>query len=161
MTDFEAVYRSNFSMVYRYLCALTGDSQTAEELTSETFFKAMERLDQFRGECSLSTWLCRIGRNCYLTSLRRSKSVPPEEIPELPDPAPGPEELLEQTDTADRIHRILHHLEEPYKEVFSLRVFGELPFRKIGALFGKSENWACVTYHRARSKIQRELEELP
>lgn len=161
MTDFEAVYRANFSVVYRYLCALTGDSQTAEELTSETFFKAMERLDQFRGECSLSTWLCRIGRNCYLSSLRRSKSVPPEEVPELPDPAPGPEELLEQTDTADRIHRILHHLEEPYKEVFSLRVFGELPFRKIGALFGKSENWACVTYHRARAKIQRELEELP
>ena len=93
MTDFEAVYRANFSEVYRYLCALTGDSQTAEELTSETFFRAMEQLDRFRGECRLSTWLCQIGRNCYLSSLRRPPSVPPEEAPELPDPAPGPEEL--------------------------------------------------------------------
>jgi len=156
MTDFEAIYQANFSEVYRYLCSLTGSAQLAEELTSETFFRAMERLDRFRGDCRMSTWLCRIARNCYLSSLRRPRSIPQEEAPELPDPSPDLETLLEDADEADRLHRRLHRLEEPYKEVFSLRVFGELSFRKIGALFGRSENWACVTYHRACAKLRNE-----
>jgi len=159
MTDFEAIYRANFDEVYRYLCALTGDAQLAEELTSETFFRAMEQLPKFRGDCRLSTWLCRIGHNCYLTSLRSSRTEPSDVIPDQPAPEPGPEALLEQADTADRLHRLLHELEEPYKEVFSLRVLGELSFRRIGALFGKTENWACVTYHRAKSKLMKRWEE--
>ena len=57
------------------------------------------------------------------------------------------------------IHRVLHTLKEPYKEVFSLRVFGQLSFGDIGSLFGRTANWACVTYHRACQKIQAEMED--
>lgn len=57
-----------------------------------------------------------------------------------------------------QIHRILHRMEEPYKEVFQLRVFGELSFQKIGRIFEKTETWARVTYHRARLKIQERME---
>ena len=60
---------------------------------------------------------------------------------------------------AFRIHQVLHKLEEPYKEVFSLRIFGELSFQKIGLIFGKTESWARVTYHRGKIKIQERLEE--
>ena len=52
---------------------------------------------------------------------------------------------------------ILHELPEPYKEVFQLRVFGELAFGQIGRIFGKTETWARVTYHRARLKIQERM----
>ena len=159
MTEFEAVYRANFEEVYRYLCSLTGDPQIAEELASETFFRAMEQLPKFRGECRLSTWLCQIGRNCYLSSLRRKQTVSPDSLPTLPSPEPGPEALLEHAETASQLHQILHRMEEPYKEVFSLRVFGELSFRQIADLFGKTENWACVTYHRAKSKLRQRWEE--
>ena len=54
--------------------------------------------------------------------------------------------------------KYLHELEEPYKEVFMWRVFAELSYKQIGQLFGKSENWACVTYHRARNMIRERLE---
>ena len=60
-------------------------------------------------------------------------------------------------ETAFQVHKVLHRLAEPYKEVFSLRVFGELSFTTISSLFGKSESWARVTYHRACKKIREEL----
>ncbi len=69
------------------------------------------------------------------------------------------EDKVEDQDTALRIHLVLHELQEPYKEVFQLRVFGELPFSQIGMIFGKSENWARVTYHRARLKIKERMDD--
>ena len=67
------------------------------------------------------------------------------------------EEPLADRDTARQLHRLLHDLPEPYKEVFSLRIFGELPFAQIGELFGKTESWARVTYFRARQKLKEAL----
>ena len=59
---------------------------------------------------------------------------------------------------AFRIHEYLHNMEEPYKEVFQLRVFGELSFADIGKIFHKTESWARVTYHRARLKLQEKMQ---
>ena len=68
------------------------------------------------------------------------------------------EERLFRHDTAMQIQKILHDVPEPYKEVFMWRVYAELSFKQIGQIFGKSENWACVAYHRARNKIKEKLE---
>jgi len=51
-------------------------------------------------------------------------------------------------------------MKEPYKEVFSLRIFGELSFREIANIFNKSEHWACVTYHRAKEMIKKDVMKL-
>lgn len=160
MTEMERVYRSYFREVEAYLLALCRDGPLAEELTQQTFFKAMEALPKFRGGCDIRTWLCTIGKNCYRDHLRREKPETPAEDLVLMDTGPGVEELAMDRDAAFRIHRVLHSLPEPYKEVFSLRVFGQLSFQDIGALFGRNPNWACVTYHRAKQKIQKEMEEL-
>lgn len=132
LPNFEEVYAVYFDDVYRYLLSLSGSESTAEELTSETFFRAMDALDRFRGECSVRVWLCQIAKNLYYSQLRRE---------------------------AARIQELLHALREPYKEVFMWRVYGEKSFRDIGALFGKTENWACVTYHRAKRMIREGLED--
>ena len=153
MGEFEQIYQPHFGLVYRYALRLTGDPDAAEELTSHTFFQALQHLDQYRGTGSLSTWLCAIAKNAFF-SARKAKPCPEAE----PPPVPGPEDFLADRETAMAIHGILHRLPEPYKEVFTLRVLGELSFRQIGNLFDKSENWACVTYHRAKQKIQREME---
>ena len=156
MTEFEEVYRLYFRDVYRYCLALTRDEQVAEEVTQETFFKALKAIDKFDGKCRLYVWLCQIAKNTYLSMLQKRRAG--EELPgELPSGESLEEKLLTK-ESAFEIHRILHALEEPYKEVFSLRTFGELPFRQIGALFGKTESWARVTYHRARLKIKEELQ---
>lgn len=154
MTEFQEVYDSYFRDVYKYVLSLCRNEAVAEEVTQETFFKALKNIDSFRGQCKLYVWLCQIAKNTYFTYAGKEKHQTREQ-----EAASGtnPEEALLKSETAYEIHEILHRMEEPYKEVFSLRVFGELPFRQIGALFGKTESWARVTYHRARLKIKEEL----
>lgn len=158
MREFEEVYRTYFREVELYLRAICKDELLAEELTEQVFFQALKALPTFRGDCDIRTWLCAMGRNLYLSHLRRQK--PTESIDELqiPDPRRSIEEQVSDKQQALAIHKVLHDLPEPYKEVFSLRVFGQLSFADIGGLFGKTANWACVTYHRARQKIQKDLE---
>lgn len=160
MQDFEAVYQAYFGDVFRYALRLTeGDRALAEDLTGDCFLKAMGAIHGFRGECELRVWLCQILKRLYLDHLRRQGRQAPVPLPDdLPDPA-DLEARFEQADEAMRAHQALHNLPEPYREVFSLRVMGGLSFKQIGQLFGKTDNWACVTYHRARGKLKDELEE--
>lgn len=155
----QRIYEDYFTPVFRYLQKLTGDAQLAEELTAETFFKAMKRLDGFRGDCALSVWLCQIAKNTYFSHLRKNRRF--TELAEAEVLADGEnlEERLLAAELSRAAYEALGHLKEPYQKVFRLRVFGDLSFRALGAEFGKSENWACVTYHRARKKLQKELEE--
>ena len=157
--SFEQIYQTYFDPVYRYALSLSRDPHAAEEITQEAFFKALRSLDQFRGDSSLKSWLCAIAKNLWLSEQRKKKAQPIDEAMDLPDPAIGPEESILRQDESMRIHRLLHRLDEPYREVFTLRTLGQLGFRDIGELFGKSENWACVVYHRARTKIKEEMEE--
>ena len=159
MTEFERIYRQYFTDVELYLRAICHEDGLAEELTEQVFFQALKALPKFRGDCDIRTWLCAMARNCYLSHLRKTK--PAEDISEvqIPDPKQNVEEQIADRQQALAIHRVLHELPEPYKEVFSLRVFGQLSFGDIGALFGRTANWACVTYHRARQKIRETMEE--
>ena len=156
---FDRIYQTYFDPVYRYSLSLSGNPQIAEEITQETFFRAMRSLDRFRGESTLKSWLCAIAKNLWLSERRRKASLPIDDAAPLPDPSMGPEEAIARQDESMRVHRLLHHLEEPYREVFTLRTLGQLSFRDIGELFGKSENWACVVYHRARARIRERMEE--
>ena len=157
MTEFESIYREYFRDVELYLRAITKEEHLAEELTEQVFFQALKALPKFRGDCDIRTWLCAMARNCYLSHLRKAKPAEDIDALQIPDPRKGIEEQIEDKQQAMMIHRVLHDLPEPYKEVFSLRVFGELSFKQIGILFGKTESWARVTYHRAKIKIKEEL----
>lgn len=159
--NIEELYRTYFDIVYRYIRSISQDGSLAEEVTQETFFKALEKIDQFRGDCDVRVWLCQIAKNTLYDHLKKQKKqLLGDEKLEKTENAGGEllEEKLAQRSQAMEIHKVLHRLSEPYKEVFSLRTLGELTFREIGMLFGKSENWARVTYYRARVKIREELE---
>lgn len=159
--NIEELYRTYFDIVYRYIRSISQDGSLAEEVTQETFFKALKKADQFRGDCDVRVWLCQIAKNTLYDHLKKQKKqLLGDERLEEAESADGEllEEKLAQRSQAMEIHKVLHRLSEPYKEVFSLRTFGELTFREIGMLFGKSENWARVTYYRARVKIREELE---
>ena len=156
MTEFEEVYRLYFQDVYKYALSLTRDEHTAEEITQVTFFKALRSIDQFDGRCKGYVWLCQIAKNTYFTQYQRA--VKGEQLALEPQQSSLLEERLETRETAFEIHKILHDMPEPYKEVFSLRAFGELSFKQIGELFGKTESWARVTYHRAKMKIKEEMQ---
>lgn len=154
MMDFQEVYNLYFQDVYKYALSLTRNVQLAEEITQETFFKALKNIDSFRGQCKLYVWLCTIARNTYFSYT--NKQTKEDKFIEPSNGISLEEKLLEKED-AFGILKILHRLPEPYKEVFSLRVFGELSFAQIGELFEKTESWARVTYYRARLKIKEEM----
>ena len=155
--DIETLYQDFFSVVYKYVLSISKDSLTAEEITQETFFKALKKIDEFRGESSIKAWLCQIAKNTYFDLIRRQSKY--DTLPdEFADPRDEVETNYGNKADAMAIHRILHRLPDPYKEVFSLRVFGELSFSEIGELFGKSDSWARVTYCRAKLKIKEEYE---
>lgn len=159
MTEFETIYRQYFRDVELYLRAITKEESLAEELTEQVFFQALKALPKFRGDCDIRTWLCSMARNCYLSHLRKARPTVDLSEVQIPDLKQAVEEQIADRQQAMQIHKILHDLPEPYKEVFSLRVFGQLSFGDIGSIFGRTANWACVTYHRARERIQKEMEE--
>ncbi len=162
MTDFEKLYDAYFNDVYLYILRLSGSEHTAEEITSETFFKAMQSVERFRGECDIRVWLCQIAKNCYYTYIKKhsnQESLDDDIFLFLPDFSDGVEEQISRQDEARRIKEILHTVPDPYKEVIMWRVFAEMSFRQIGQIFGKTENWACVTYHRGRMIIRERMEE--
>ena len=162
MTDFEQLYTTYFNDVYLYILRLSGNEHIAEEITSDTFFKAMKSIDSFRGDCDVRVWLCQIAKNCYYSYIKKSnrtEHIDEAEMLEIPDQSPGVADEYAKRDEIERIQKILHDVSEPYKEVFMWRVYAELSFKQIADIFGKTENWACVTYHRARKIIKQRLEE--
>lgn len=144
--------------MYSYAVTLLRDQSLAEEVTQNTFFKAMTAKKSFEQRSSELTWLCGIAKHLAIDECRKNQKLTELEETNTRDQKKDPAEAAEDKDTALQIHLILHELREPYKEVFQLRVFGELPFSQIGYIFGKTENWARVTYHRARLKIQERME---
>lgn len=144
--------------VFSYVMTLAKDRALAEEITQETFFRAMTAKKMFRGESDVFTWLCAIAKNIFLDEMRKRKKRL-ETVEAEPAADVDLQKQLADADTALRIHMVLHGLEEPYKEVFSLRLFGELSFRQIAAVFQKTESWARVTYHRAKLKILERMDE--
>ena len=145
--------------VFSYVMTLAKDRNDAEEVTQETFFRAISTEKSFKGESESFTWLCAIAKNIFIDEKRRYARQDDEPSEEIPDTNQGIEEKLTDKASLLKIHSILHQMEEPYKEVFQLRIFGELSFAEIGSIFGKTETWARVTYHRARLKIKERMDE--
>ena len=161
--DFEKIYDTYFDDVYLYVRRLSGNEHVAEEIASETFFKAMSSIKNFRGECDTRVWLCQIAKNSYFSYLKKNgKTIGFDDVKlqDLADPnALLPRKIPNEKEDIRQAQKAVHTLPELYREVFMWRVFADLSFKQIGELFHKTDNWACVTYHRARKMIKSRLEE--
>jgi RNA polymerase sigma-70 factor (ECF subfamily) len=129
----------------------------AEEITQETFFKALRYIDRFNGSCKLYVWLCQIAKNTYFSLYKKQKLITTEIDVNFLDVASNCEQDYLDKEVIERLHVLLHNLSEPYKEVFTLRIFGELPFSQIGELFGKTDSWARLIFYRAKKKLQEAM----
>ena len=160
MRSFEELFTQYFPRVYRFARGLTGSDEAAEELTQQTFFKALKSLDSFQGRSDEATWLCSIAKHEFLNQRARAREAAFQpDSPVFEGKAAGAEAAFLRREEAMRAHRFLHEMDEPYREVFMLRVFGELKYAQIASLFGKTESWARVTYYRAKVEMARRMEE--
>ena len=155
--EFGDIYEKYFKDVYLFILTISKNTDVAEEITQATFFKALKEIKNFKGNCSVKSWLCQIAKNLYVDQTRKRKLCSLDEVKEAAALTDIEENMIDKSN-AISIYKILHCLEEPYKEVFTLRVLGELSFKEIADIFGKNESWARVTYHRARIKIRELME---
>lgn len=157
--DYEKLYNSYYMQIYSYVFSIAQNRELAEEITQNTFYKAISAKAKFKGESNELTWLCSIAKNLYHDELRNNRRITDiSEISELLSDE-NIERTVADSDMDFRIHLVLHCLDEPYKEVFQLRVFGEFSFAQIATIFGKTKTWARVTYHRAKLKIHERMDD--
>jgi RNA polymerase sigma-70 factor (ECF subfamily) len=160
VADFESIYYEHFHGVYRYVLSLCQNKAIAEDVAQETFYKAMENLDKFDGKGRIFVWLCQIAKNTYYSLYKKQKRLVSESDSDLASQdAPDFEGRYLDSEMSEKLHLLLHQLNEPYKEVFTLRVFGELPFAQIAELFGKTDSWARLIFYRAKNELRKGFDE--
>ncbi len=150
----EELYREYSKIVYRFLLSLCRDAQLAEELTQETFLQAFLSLERFDGSCKLSVWLCQIARHLFYQHLRKTGREVPTEQSRIPESvaADNTERAVTKLELMDVLKEV-QKLPPQMREVIYLRVMGQLSFREIGEIVGKSENWARVTFYRGKEQL--------
>ncbi len=158
MEDMHKLYEENALKVYYFLLSLSRNIHVSEDLTQETMLRAILNIKSFRGNCKLSVWLFQIAKNLYFEWYNKNKKT--VSITELNYSEPS-ENSLEQDlinkESAQSILAFLNELAEPYQEVFTLHILGEVPLKQISQLFEKSDSWARVTYYRAKQMIIKKM----
>lgn len=156
--EIEVIYRKYFRDVFFYIRAISRDESLAEEITQETFVKAMKNIEQFDERKDIRAWLFTIARNTYCRHCRRHKIFLNEDaLKNLEDTSISPLDQIIRDEEIQNARYNADLLTEPYRKVFSLRIYGELSFEQIGECFGKSPGWARVTYYRARKILQDKM----
>lgn len=153
MTEFEKLFHENREFIFKYLMKMTRDASLAEELTQETFFRAYMNFSSLRSKEKASSWLCQIAKNTYFAWYNEQKKKDPLDNLEALSDGKSIEEAFVQKELSQKALLCLHELDEPYKEVFMLSVFGGFSLKEISLIFGKSESWARVTFYRAKQKL--------
>lgn len=157
MKDFTEVYQAYYLRVHRFLRALSGSEQQADELTQEVFYRALLHIGQYEERNSMLTWLCTIGKNAWLSQCRKNKRLTSlEEAPPLS--VPGPEAAMLERERQQALRRAILSLPEDQRDVVILHIYGGIPLKEIAAQREKSESWGKVTFYRARQKLAQELE---
>ena len=156
--EMEEVYRRYADTVYRFLLSQTRDAHLAEELTQETFCRAVASIERYDGSCKLSVWLCQIAKHLWYQELRRRGRTPAAVAfgPETEEQTavPSVEEEIIAREGHLELLRSIHQLPDPQREVVYLRAFGGLSFRQIGDVMGKTETWARVNFYRGKEKLR-------
>ncbi len=159
MGELEDIYHQYSDDVFRYLMVLCHNRDVAEELTQETFYQAVRSIEHYNGECKMSVWLCQIAKHSYYKYVDKTKK---QQAVLFQDQTlhTTPESQLLQSEEKVSLYRNIHLLTEPYKEVLLLRMLAGLSFREIGEILQKNENWARVTFYRAKVKLKERGSEL-
>lgn len=155
MQDMEQIYEQYFETVNKYLFCLTRNNDIAEELTQETFYKAVKKIDTYKGECKISVWLCQIAKNSWYDYCKKNKKVMrlKEELLEIQSDETTEEKVI-SNDEKISLYRKLQKLDEKTREVIYLRITGELSFKEIGMILNQTENWARVTFYRGKNQLK-------
>lgn len=149
MQDIEKIYKEYFETVNKYLFCLTRNSDISEELTQETFYKAVKKINTYKGECKMSVWLCQIAKNLWIDQCRKNKKISnlsEEDLINITEQKSLEEKIISD-DEKISLYKKMQKLDEKTREVIYLRISGELTFKEIADILNKTETWARVTFY--------------
>lgn len=149
MQDIEKMYKEYFETVNKYLFCLTRNSDISEELTQETFYKAVKKINTYKGECKMSVWLCQIAKNLWIDQCRKNKKITnlsEEDLINITEQKSLEEKII-LDDEKISLYKKMQKLDEKTREVMYLRISGELTFKEIADILNKTETWARVTFY--------------
>lgn len=155
----EDIYSRYAQTVYRFLFSLSGNADTAEELTQETFYQALKSMDTYRGASSLQVWLCAIAKRLYYKELQRRRrhvQIDDAAMQQLSAPVDLEQDYARQ-ESRLALYRAMQQLDADTREVIHLRLAGTFSFREIGEILGRSEAWARVRFYRGKESLARIL----
>ena len=155
MQDMEQIYKQYFETVNKYLFCLTHNSDISEELTQETFYRAVKKINTFKGDCKISVWLCQIAKNLWYDELKKNKKI--ENIGDEMYSIQTKEKIEDKlvfNESKIELYKKIQKLDKQTREVIYLRITGELSFKEIGDILNKTENWARVTFYRGKQKLK-------
>lgn len=156
--EFEKIYQDYYLSVYKYLLSLSKNESIAEEMTQETFYKVLKSIKKYDPKYEIFTWICSIAKNTYYSYCKKNKILTSLQEDIIDNEKVIIDKII-MTSTNEEMLKIVHSLDEISKEVFTLRVYGNLSFRQICNIFEKTENWARVTYYRSKIKIKEKINE--
>jgi RNA polymerase sigma-70 factor (ECF subfamily) len=160
--DFSTAVHDHWNGVFRLICTLGGDPHEAEDLTQETFLRAMSNASGFTPGSNLRAWLLRIATNAFFDERRKRKRAKRRELsPDLPATGVAPGEAMETAEQAALARAAMEELTELTRLVFHLRVTEGLSFREIAELAGTTEQAARWHMHQARMKLLARLDKQP
>ena len=156
MQEIEQIYKQYFEIVNKYLFCLTHNNDISEELTQETFYKAVKKINTYNGECKMSVWLCQIAKNLWYDQCRKNKKIVNSNEFDLlkVENNSNIEEQVISNEEKINLYKQMQNLDEKTREVMYLRLSGELSFKEIGEILNKTENWARVTFYRGKNKLR-------
>ena len=156
MYNTDEIFQEYGEFIYKYLLRISNNKELSEELMQETFYRAIKSIDKFDGTCKFSTWLCEIARHLWLQQLRKNKVRNSDVLNEniISTNRKIEEEICLKEEKME-VFKKIHMLNEVAKEIVLLRITGAFSFKEIGEIFGKSENWARITFYRAKKKIMK------
>lgn len=151
----EKLYEREAKNVYKFLYHLCGNRELSEDLTMDTFVQAGKSLAGFRGECKESVWLCQIAKNLWYRERKKmGRTEPfPENYEQISADRSVEEEVLASLGRLEWFQR-MQGLEPSTREVMYLRLYGDLSFKEIGEVLGRTETWARVTFYRGKQKMK-------
>ena len=138
VTELEELYTNYFKDVYFFIYSLSENKHISEDITSETFIKAIKSIDSFKGNCDIKVWLFQIAKNSYYSYIRKHKNLLDlDSVPEKEDDFNIEKSVLSSEESM-KIHEILHNLSEPYKSAS-----GELSFKQLVSCSVKQKLGLC------------------
>lgn len=156
--DFESIIAEHQQYIFNLAFRLCSNTEDADDLTQDTFLKALENYEQFRGEANIRTWLSRITINKFLDSKRKDRPHESINLGMIPCSGGDPERIIVRKELQWCIrHVLLHHLPEAHKVVVVLRDIYGYGYKEIAEILHISEGAVKSRLHRGRLYFYKHL----